>query len=90
MSNPTIKAALDAAARAICMCDGECYETRHGMMHGPCERKLDEAQAAIAAFLRALPSGSGHGACAIPASAGSGAWWVRSLASAVEEAARDE
>jgi len=54
MSDP-IRAALDKAACAICLCEGECFETRHGMMHGPCEKLTNEAAAAIAAFLRSLP-----------------------------------
>ena len=53
MTDP-IKAALYAAAKRICICDGECYETRHGMMSGPCERKLQAAASAIAAFHRAM------------------------------------
>ena len=56
MSDP-IKAALDEAAKRLCICDGECFETRHGMMHGPCEARPSEAAAAIAAFLRALHAG---------------------------------
>jgi hypothetical protein len=55
MSDP-IRAALDKAACAICLCEGECFETRHGMMHGPCEKLTGEAANAIAAFLRALPT----------------------------------
>jgi hypothetical protein len=51
----SIRAALDKAACAICLCEGECFETRHGMMHGPCEKLTGEAADAIAAFLRALP-----------------------------------
>jgi hypothetical protein len=51
----TIRAALEAAAKRLCICDGECFETRHGMMHGPCERKMGKTAAAVAAFLRALP-----------------------------------
>jgi hypothetical protein len=77
VSDPKIKAALAAATRAFNAQD-------------LCAAIPEELAPAIAAFLRALPSGSEHGACAIPASAGSGAWWVRSLAAAVEEAARDE
>jgi hypothetical protein len=53
MTDP-IRAALDKAACAICLCEGECFETRHGMMHGPCEKLTGEAANAIAAFLRAL------------------------------------
>jgi hypothetical protein len=51
----TIRAALEAAAKRLCICDGDCFETRHGMMHGPCERKMGKTAAAVAAFLRALP-----------------------------------
>ena len=54
MTDP-IRAALDKAACAICICEGECFETRHGMMHGPCEKQIGKAAKAIAAFLRALP-----------------------------------
>jgi hypothetical protein len=53
MNNP-IRAALDKAACAICICEGECFETRHGMMHGPCEKQIDKAAKAIAAFHHAL------------------------------------
>jgi hypothetical protein len=51
-----MRAALLAAARAGCICDGECYETRHGDMHGPCEARENEAARIIDAFLRALPA----------------------------------
>jgi hypothetical protein len=54
MTDP-IRAALDKAACVICLCEGECFETRHGMMHGPCEKQTGEAANAIAAFFRALP-----------------------------------
>ena len=50
-----IKRALEVASKRLCICDGECFETRHGMMHGPCEARLQPAAAAIAAFLEALP-----------------------------------
>ena len=40
-----IKAALREAAKAACICDGECYETRHGMMNGPCEAIVTQAAA---------------------------------------------
>ena len=46
----TMRPALEAAAKRLCICDGECFETRHGMMHGPCERRMGETAAAIAAF----------------------------------------
>jgi hypothetical protein len=52
MSDAAIKAALRAAAMHNCICYGECFETRHGMMHGPCEAELELTAAAIAAFLR--------------------------------------
>jgi hypothetical protein len=90
MSDPIIKDALQAAARVICICDGECFATRHGMMHGPCERNTGAAGVAIAAFLRALPSpGSKNGAmwwCQIPAEEETRLW----LADAVDKAARDD
>jgi hypothetical protein len=54
MTNP-IRAALDKAACEMCICEGECFETRHGMMHGPCEKQIDKAAKAIAAFNHALP-----------------------------------
>ena len=56
MSNQ-IREAVEAAARQFCVCDGECFETRHGMMHGPCEQDFTAARRTIAAFLRALPVG---------------------------------
>jgi hypothetical protein len=55
MSDP-INAALDAAAKALCICGGECYATRHGPMNGPCEAKPAESARAVMAFLRALPA----------------------------------
>jgi hypothetical protein len=51
-----MRAALLAAARAWCICEGECYETRHGDMHGPCEAREEETARIIDAFLRALPA----------------------------------
>ncbi|MBP8298679.1 MAG: hypothetical protein KAX84_21420 [Burkholderiales bacterium] len=45
-----IREAVEAAARQLCICDGECFETRHGMMHGPCEQDFTRARRAIAAF----------------------------------------
>ena len=84
MSDP-IRDALEAAARRLCICDGECFATRHGMMHGPCEQDLPRAAAAVAAFLRALPyhliltDTRGRPVC-------SGAQW---LAAAVEAAGRE-
>jgi hypothetical protein len=52
--NARVQAALRAAARAWCVCEGECYETRHGDLHGPCEAREDETKLIINAFLRAL------------------------------------
>jgi hypothetical protein len=51
MTDP-IRAALDKAACAICLCEGECFETRHGMMHGPCEKQIGKAANAVTKFLR--------------------------------------
>ena len=45
-ADPAIAAALREAAKRFCICDGECFETRHGMMNGPCEAMLDQAAAA--------------------------------------------
>ena len=56
MTDP-IRAALDKAACAICLCEGECFETRHGMMHGPCEKQIDKAAKAIADFFHRIPAG---------------------------------
>jgi hypothetical protein len=53
MTNP-IRDALNKADCAICLCEGECFETRHGMMQGPCEKLTGKAANAIAAFLRAF------------------------------------
>jgi len=55
MSDP-IRTALDKAACEMCICEGECFETRHGMMHGPCEKEIGKAAHGNAAFLRALPT----------------------------------
>jgi hypothetical protein len=60
--NARVRAALRAAARAWCVCDGECYETRHGDLHGPCEAREDETKLIINAFLRALQGGGDGGA----------------------------
>jgi hypothetical protein len=49
-----MRAAVRAAARAWCICEGECYATRHGDLHGPCEAREEETELIIAAFLRAL------------------------------------
>jgi hypothetical protein len=54
MTDQTIRAALEAAAKRLCICDGECFETRHGMMHGPCEKEIDKAVNALASFLFAV------------------------------------
>ncbi len=56
MSGDAIKRALEVAKKRLCMCDGECFETRHGMMNGPCEADMHATAAAIAAFLEALPN----------------------------------
>lgn len=32
MTCDPIRAALAAAAKRLCVCDGECFETRHGKM----------------------------------------------------------
>jgi hypothetical protein len=56
MAGDAVREALEAAAKRLCICDGECFETRHGMMNGPCEQQRDTTAAAIAAFLRALPA----------------------------------
>lgn len=53
MTDP-IKSALEVAAKRLCICDGECFETRHGMMHGPCEADLTDTAAAIAAYHDAM------------------------------------
>jgi hypothetical protein len=55
MTDP-IRAALDKAACAICLCEGECFETRHGMMHGPCEKQTGKAANAVTTFLYAVNS----------------------------------
>jgi hypothetical protein len=83
-SDPTIKAALEAAALGVCSpgsrraCKTACVE---------CVR---QAQAAIAAFLRALPGSTRNDGALwwyqIPADTETHHW----LAAAVEEAARDE
>lgn len=52
MTDDQIRAALAAAAKRLCVCDGECFETRHGMMNGPCEARIGQAAAAVAAFHR--------------------------------------
>ena len=51
-----IQAALDKAVCAICLCEGECFETRHGMMHGPCEKEIGKAANAVTKFLYAVNS----------------------------------
>ena len=89
MTDP-IRAALDKAAEAICICGGECFETRHGMMHGPCEKKVGKAAKAIAAFNHALPGSlSKDGAAwwySVPAEMEAKDW----LADAVLAAAKEE
>lgn len=80
--NDPIKDALRAAARQFCICDGECYETRHGMMNGPCEQMTGQAAAAVAAFLaHYAPHHAAQGIMAPD---------MAELAAAVERAARDE
>lgn len=89
MTDAAIKDALRAAARQFCICDGECYETRHGMMNGPCEQRTGQAAATVAAFHRHLEA---H--YALRAKVGIGTeqpvYQHRHLAAAVEKAARDE
>lgn len=50
MSGDAVRAALEAAAKQFCICDGECYETRHGMMNGPCEQIAGQAKEAALKF----------------------------------------
>ena len=50
-----IRAALEKAACAMCICEGECFETRHGMMNGPCEKQIEKVTAVVNAFIWALP-----------------------------------
>lgn len=50
-----IRAALEKAACAMCICEGECFETRHGMMNGPCEKQIEKAATVVNAFIFALP-----------------------------------
>lgn len=91
MTHDPIRAALAAAAKRLCVCDGECFETRHGRMNGPCDAMIGQAAAAIAAFLRALP------ACDVMmaqnpdphAADPGGPHSTITLAAAVERAARD-
>jgi hypothetical protein len=52
-----IKAGLKAAGECLCICDGECFETRHDIMNGPCEQPRQHAAAIVAAFLRELSEG---------------------------------
>ena len=80
----TIREAVEAAARQFCICDGECFETRHGMMHGPCEQDFTCARRTIADFLRALPVGSGKGIIEIGNDADVTCWSVADFAAAVE------
>jgi hydroxylamine reductase (hybrid-cluster protein) len=42
--------AREVVARALCMCDGERFETRHGMMNGPCEQPHNQAAFVLAAL----------------------------------------
>jgi hypothetical protein len=97
MSDP-IRAALDKAACEICICEGECFETRHGMMHGPCEKFTGEAADVIATFLRALPNTStamilsecSGGMTSRPGIGQTCSWWAGPLAQAVLAAAKEE
>jgi hypothetical protein len=57
-----MRAAVRATARAWCICEGECYATRHGDLHGPCEAREEETELIIAAFLRALQAAGDGGA----------------------------
>jgi hypothetical protein len=54
MTDPTIRAALEAAAKRLCICDGECFETRIGDGYGPCEKETYKAVNALASFLYAV------------------------------------
>ena len=87
MSDP-IRAALEKAACAICICEGECFETRHGMMHGPCERQIGKAANTIAAFLRALKDADFIELLAADNNPNNG--WRDTLADAVLAAAKDQ
>jgi hypothetical protein len=87
MTDP-IRAALDKAACAICICEGECFETRHGMMHGPCEKFTGKAADAIAAFLRALPDSDVLALLSAEKDPHHG--WRDTLAQAVLAAAKEE
>ena len=69
----TFREAVEAAARQLCICDGECFETRHGMMHGPCEQDFTRARRAIAAFHKRMAEQLPHMA-----------WHHGALAAAVE------
>ena len=81
MTDAAIKAALRAAEKCICICHGECFETRHGMMHGTCEAEPAKAAAAIAAFHLALGEDGMMHARSI------GLKTFKALAAAVERAA---
>jgi len=82
--DPTITAALRAAAFAACGCGGMCFKTDGAMF---CEAREDQAAAAIAAFLRALPDMRLH------LSAAHVTFWNRRaslvMAAAVEAAAHE-
>ena len=67
----TMRPALEAAAKRLCICDGVCFETRHGMMHGPCERRMGETAAAIATFLRHFRRGANLHSFTLPDAWGS-------------------
>jgi hypothetical protein len=87
MSDP-VSAALEKAACAICICEGECFETRHGMMHGPCEKQIDKALKAIAGFHRALKDADLIKLLAAERNPHHG--WRDTLADAVLAAAKEE
>lgn len=52
--DPATLRAVEAHARALCICDGECFETRHGMMNGPCEARPAKSVRALMAYHAAL------------------------------------
>ena len=80
MSDAAIRAALEAAAKHLCICNSECFETRHGMMHGPCEMPRGKAAAAITAFLRARATTAAPN---LPVE------WMHECAAAVERRAKE-
>lgn len=91
MTHDPIRAALEAAAKRLCVCDGECFETRHGMMNGPCEAMIGQAAAAVAAFLRVIARQhvedcDRDGVPGDPMGVGA---WLDDIAAAVEAAGRE-